>query len=56
MCSSFRSISLPSSIETISSSCFGDCENLTSLVFEGGCRLSDQSLRDLRSKCEVTFG
>jgi hypothetical protein len=46
---------LPSSIETISSCCFTGCEALTSLSFEAGCRLSAQSLRDLRSKCEVTL-
>jgi hypothetical protein len=52
-CSSLQSICVPGFLETISPSCFADCENLVSLVFEGGCCLSNQSAWDLRSHCIV---
>jgi hypothetical protein len=39
-CSSLQSISIPSSIETISQSCFGGCRKLSSFKFETGSRIS----------------
>jgi hypothetical protein len=39
-CSSLQSICIPSSIETISKSCFGGCTKLSSFKFETGSRIS----------------
>jgi hypothetical protein len=54
-CPSLRAIHLPSSIETISPRCFGNCEHLVSIVLEYRCKLSEESLSELRSNCTVSW-
>jgi hypothetical protein len=49
-CSVLQSMSLPSSIQTISPSCFNSCRSFTRLVLEAGCCLSPQAVSDLRSQ------
>jgi hypothetical protein len=41
-CSSLQSISLPSSIQALSSSCFLNCAHLASIVLEADSHLSTQ--------------
>jgi hypothetical protein len=54
-CASLQFISIPSSIQTISPSCFEECDNLRSIILEAGCKLSAQSVSELRSKWKVTL-
>jgi hypothetical protein len=54
-CLSLQSICIPSSIRTVSASCFRGCTNMYAIVFEAGCRLPRQSLAALRSICEVVL-
>jgi hypothetical protein len=39
-CSSLRWTCIPSSVQTISKSCFSDCSNLSNLTFESSCHIS----------------
>jgi hypothetical protein len=54
-CSSLRSISIPSAVETISWKCFVACWQLRTIVLEPGSKLSVQSLSDLRSSWTVVL-
>jgi hypothetical protein len=49
-CSSLQSIRIPSSITTISPSCFSDCRELIMVVVEAGSHLSAKSLSSLQRK------
>jgi hypothetical protein len=52
-CSSLRFICLPSSITAIFPFCFRNCGNLKRIDIEPGSKLSDESLSNLRTICEV---
>jgi hypothetical protein len=54
-CASLQSVHLPASIELIFPGCFADSQNRVSIVLKPGCKLSAQSVADLRVKCDVTF-
>jgi hypothetical protein len=51
---SLQSICFPSSIRTVSRSCFKGCANLARIVLESGSQLSAESVSYLRAMCEVT--
>jgi hypothetical protein len=54
-CSSLESIRMASSVGEIGPVCFHSCPYLMSIVLEAGSKLSDETVWDLRSGCEVSF-
>jgi spore coat protein U-like protein len=52
-CASLHSVCIPSSVETISNTCFNCCASVT-IVLEEGSQLADESLSALRANGDIT--